>query len=392
MCYHIYGDAMTDFTLLSENQVFGDENLDILKQYGTKCCITDFAILLGGWENGSYYTSDGQRNTCHWWLNSPVTEEEISYVSMDGSKRDGRPSNYRVGTRVAIPYTQISANVLNEVRGMNGILEVEYGEYPQTVVSNELAISLQRAYSDKLINKTGKSYTTIERPFESETVYDEYIYNGKKYIQINGNDVNFGSFLSNDRMVEKGVYWVEVEPIKWMVDEKANIALSKKALVSGLKYNNVKGFLDKHFSKDIIPSALSPKQLESSDYAESTYAEIEQKKAYIKFQEYKRLADSEYDKYEEYTRRARRALNESDDNRRNMMRDDKRYEEYRYLMRKASVEYDEYSSLAKKAYAEYEEYDSLARRAYAKYQEYAILGNMISQDPGDNALAGFKKI
>ena len=36
---------MLDFTFLTEEQCFGDKQLDILKKYGTKCAITDFSIL-----------------------------------------------------------------------------------------------------------------------------------------------------------------------------------------------------------------------------------------------------------------------------------------------------------------------------------------------------------
>ena len=36
---------MLDFRFLTTAQVFG---LDILKKYGSRCTITDFAILLGG--------------------------------------------------------------------------------------------------------------------------------------------------------------------------------------------------------------------------------------------------------------------------------------------------------------------------------------------------------
>ena len=40
---------MLDFRFLTKNEVFGSEQLDILKKYGSKCAITDFAVLLGGY-------------------------------------------------------------------------------------------------------------------------------------------------------------------------------------------------------------------------------------------------------------------------------------------------------------------------------------------------------
>ena len=44
--------------------------------------------------------------------------------------------------------------------------------------------------------------------------------------------------LSDGRTIQDGTpYWVEVEPIKWMIDERTNIALSKKLIFSGVQFN-----------------------------------------------------------------------------------------------------------------------------------------------------------
>ena len=41
ICYDIYGDLyMNNFTFLTDEQIFGNSQLDILKNYGTKCAIT----------------------------------------------------------------------------------------------------------------------------------------------------------------------------------------------------------------------------------------------------------------------------------------------------------------------------------------------------------------
>ena len=61
---------MIDFTFLTEEQIFGIDKLEIFEKYGTKCEITDFAILLGGYENLDYYTSEGiskEYRTGKWW-------------------------------------------------------------------------------------------------------------------------------------------------------------------------------------------------------------------------------------------------------------------------------------------------------------------------------------
>ena len=65
---------MNKLTLLKEEQIFGEDRLDVLKQYGNACAITDFSILLGGFVASSTYTSEGealQNRTGYWWTQTP---------------------------------------------------------------------------------------------------------------------------------------------------------------------------------------------------------------------------------------------------------------------------------------------------------------------------------
>ena len=287
ICYDIYGGYMyneLDFTFLTEEQIFGDDQLGILRNYGTKCAITDFSILLGGYVAIDYYTSEGNsrkdRTGC-WWTKTPYDDNVARVVS----NRGDRSNWFRVyeradGARPALPYSSISSISSNGVIGRNGILEVEYGEYPQTVVSEDFSRILEKAfvnmpYSNNEMKTTGKSYTTdsvrfgdTDTPFRART-HTEYEYNGKKYIRFVGDSNCEGEVLSDGRKIKNGdVCWVEVEPIKWMIDERANIALSKKIIFSGVQFNresnykgdfsttDIKQFMDEYFSKDIIPSMM----------------------------------------------------------------------------------------------------------------------------------------
>ena len=127
-----------DFTLLTEEQIFGYSQIDILEKYGTRCPITDFAILLGGTVSISHYTSEGNlrkdRTGC-WWTKSYDGNHDAHVVYLNGC-RTWNPINERNGgVRPALVYSTIALNDLNKVIEKNGITEVEYGEYPQTVVS-----------------------------------------------------------------------------------------------------------------------------------------------------------------------------------------------------------------------------------------------------------------
>ena len=119
-------------------------------------------------------------------------------------------------------------------------------------------------------------------PFQART-HTEYEYNGKKYIRFIGDSNCSGEVLSDGRTVQSGdVYWIEVEPIIWMIDEIKNIALSKKIIFSGVQFNrernyegyfnktDIKKYMDNYFSKDIIPRNSKQKLIEPYKLDEET--------------------------------------------------------------------------------------------------------------------------
>lgn len=265
---------MSEFTFLTEDQIFGNNQLDIISRYGAKCVITDFSILLGGNALFDYYTSEGNtrkdRITGWWWTKTPdnntarVVFDIVGGYCYNVDKRNG-------GARPAIPYSSIQSISSNGVRGANGIKEVEYGEYPQTIVDENYSRELERAYNNGNLRTTGKNYTTdsvnyqdIRTRFRART-HTEYEYNGSKYIRFVGDSNCDGKVLSDGRTIHSGnTYWVRVEPITWLVDERANIALSKKLIFSGVQFKNrgdydgnfdrtdIKQFMDNYFSKEIV--------------------------------------------------------------------------------------------------------------------------------------------
>ena len=51
---------MNNFTFLTYEQIFERNRLDIIEKYGTRCAITDFSILLGGFVSIYSYTNEGK--------------------------------------------------------------------------------------------------------------------------------------------------------------------------------------------------------------------------------------------------------------------------------------------------------------------------------------------
>ena len=269
---------MNNFTFLTDEQIFGNNQLDIISRYGTKCAITDFSILLGGYVSSDYYTSEGntRKDRTGWWWTKTPYDDDARVVSKDGGRsRWYYVSRCYVASRPALPYSSIQSISSNGVRGANGIKEVEYGEYPQTIVDENYSRELERAYNNGSLRTTGKNYTTdsvryqdTDTSFRART-HTEYEYNGSKYIRFVGDSNCDGEVLSDGRTIQSGnIYWVRVEPITWLVDERANIALSKKLIFSGVQFKNrrdykgdfdrtdIKQFMDNYFSKEIVSDRI----------------------------------------------------------------------------------------------------------------------------------------
>ena len=271
---------MSKFTFLTYEQTLDYEQLDILKKYGTRCAITDFSILLGGDVQVHFNKGKTKKiSTCYWWTKSTADDDD-AVVAIDKVGEDFYINSFErsSGARPTISYSLISNYSTNKKRNKKGILEVEYGEYPQTVVPEVSSKILEKAfanmsYSNTGMKETGKSYTTDsvscqdrDIPFQART-HTEYEYKGRKYIRFVADSNCEGEVLSDGRMIRYGnPYWVRVEPIKWMIDEKEDIAISKKLIFSGVQFNrisnyrvdfnktDIKEFMDKYFSKDIMPS------------------------------------------------------------------------------------------------------------------------------------------
>ena len=294
ICYDIYGDLyMNNFTFLTDEQIFGNNRLDIINRYGTKCAITDFSILLGGYVS-DYHTNEGNTDrdrTGRWWTRTDDGDNDARGVDSAGSGDYDSVRTRGGGARPALPYPSISSIASNEVRGSFGIKEIEYGEYPQTIVDERFSRELEGKYKRGTgIRETGKTYTTDSAKYDDYGMafeprkHEEFEYKGKKYIRIVGDYNGNGEKLSDGRkIVLNEPYWVAVEPIIWLVDEITNIALSKKIIFSGVQFKNrrdyqgdfdrtdIKQFMDDYFSKEIrLTSTMSYSVPESTEEAFKT--------------------------------------------------------------------------------------------------------------------------
>ena len=274
-----------DLTLLSEGQIWGNDKesqLEVIRKYGTKAAITDLCVL-----TGSYLCDDTDYNidedsslkgrTSWFWTRSDDNANDVRAVAEDGNMYD-RYSHIRHGVvrpvlKSSVIFSQISPN---RVRGYNGTEEVEYGEYPQYAADSRMQSILELEYN-RGIKKTGRSYTFDSVKYDDyctgfkPVTYEEYEYQEKKYIRIRANsDFGGNKFkLSNGAFYRDDDYvWVEVSPVKWLIDDRTGILVSKIGLVSGIRFlgrnHNYKGdfsrtemkeYLDRYMTHDLTQTA-----------------------------------------------------------------------------------------------------------------------------------------
>ena len=262
---------MSNFTFLTEEQYFGSDKLDILEKRGTKAAITDFSILLGAYvSDNNHIDNDSslEGRTGYYWTKSDDGDNDARVVDDDGTGHYGPVNKRDGGARPALPFSSISnipTNGESGKRARDGILEVEYGYYPQKAASKDMQERLERAYRSGSISKTRNSYTTDSRKYDAygekflAKQHEEYEYNGKRYVRVEANS-DFGGnrfTLSNGEQYRDGDnVWVEVSPVKWLVDEREKVMLTDKLIFSGVQFNHTRDYHTKDFDKTDIKTFM----------------------------------------------------------------------------------------------------------------------------------------
>lgn len=143
----------------------------------------------------------------------------------------------------------------------DGVIEVEYGYYPQKAVSIDLQLRLESLYKNGALQRDGNYYTTDSRKYDDYNTpflaknHDEYEYNGKRYVRVIANSCYDGrSFqLSNGELYRDGdAVWVEVEPVKWLADERAKMMITEKLVFAGVQFNRTRDYKTQNFGKTDI--------------------------------------------------------------------------------------------------------------------------------------------
>ncbi len=242
-----------EITLLTREQA---ENLDVLKTKGKIAGLTDFYQV----QNGFICCGTGT-----YWTKTPCAKKLVKVYYVDDSDSECWALFLPVhGVRPVISLSKIYENE-EELRKVleSDIDIVEYGEYPQSVVDENLEKKLEELYQKVKLKRTKKSYTSMLN--EEKEKYQEYIYQNNKYIRVKEASMYWEEceFINRRKAIRGKTYWLKVEPIKWLIDKNASIALSKNLLTCmPFSYKNdddyeksdIKVFLEDYFIKEIEPS------------------------------------------------------------------------------------------------------------------------------------------
>ena len=120
---------------------------------------------------------------------------------------------------------------------------------------------LEKAYKADRLLKVGNGPTTDSRKYDEygEEIlpiqHEQYEYEGKRYVRVKANSCyDGGEFtLSNGEKYKDGDnVWVEVQPVKWAIDEEEKIMIADKLIFSGVPFNHTRDYHTKDFDKTDI--------------------------------------------------------------------------------------------------------------------------------------------
>lgn len=236
---------------------------NILKNNSLRMCEpTDFAMIRGILFNEKVVI-DGVEylGITSPWITS-ISNNDESIVGYDdfGRAKDYLLGEANYGIRPCLP--------IDNFYGMpnNGLYELVYGEYPQSIVNSNYGLELEEKYLNGELEKTGKVYEMY--PYDQRNSYEEYVVDGNKFIRCFPKKIT----LLDDELIHMidSPCWVEVEPITWLVDNTTGTVISRDILISGIPYSidndtnydnsEINKYLEKYFLNEIKPSLVNNKK------------------------------------------------------------------------------------------------------------------------------------
>ena len=275
-----------EINLLSIEQIFRDEKY-IFDSYGYDISNTDLSILTGA------YVYFGALARGWYWTQNISGNEKIGCINNKGEMVPTSSFLRRGTIRPVLSSTELLTNgTLKRDTTITGVDIVEFGEYPQYAAPSSMQQILETEFS-KGLKKTGNTYTFDGNKNPDyyykfmPVTYDEYEYGEKKYIRIKAQAYKDCFELSNGiKYLNDNHVWVEVTPVKWLVDNKNGLLISTRGLASGIRYagngapdlkystSEMKEYLDKYMLHDLTQNMVFIKADDMNKERESTNVKV----------------------------------------------------------------------------------------------------------------------
>ena len=278
-----------ELTLLSEEDL---NSIKTLFKYDRVAGITDLGIVTGyDSDENDFNTNEKIKRPCFYYTRTTNSNKgkvlivKYGYIShqLNIDSYDSYDNAIRPIMHIK-DYNTFNYTKNNEIETENGIIEVQYGEYPQYAPEQKIQELLEKEYQSNKLKITGKKYTFNSRinpekdNYEfNPAKYNEYIYHDKKYIRIKTISKNNKIVLSNGEKYKSNEYiWIEVSPVTWLYDEETNTLISKECLLSGIRFNDKEyygefkytemyNYMQRYMSKDIFQTTkVNEETLEES--------------------------------------------------------------------------------------------------------------------------------
>jgi len=222
---------MNRYSLLTNEQVFGEKKIDMITALGAKCAATDYAIMTGCEISDEIHLEEDsslQGRTGRYFLCSPGGYGDVCVVSPEGDRRMAY-ANASGGVRPVLPCDAPEEICERVTKDISGFAIAEHGAFPQYAADRDIARELESECSAGRLRRTGKTF---------HGGHEEYIHKGRKYIRA---DYVSGTprQLSDGRRHKTGdAVWIEVSPVRWLWDERAGLLVSRVILAGGIGFCN----------------------------------------------------------------------------------------------------------------------------------------------------------
>ena len=249
-----------EVTLLTKEEV---DNLDVLMKFGKNMFLTDLALSTGAYSFGDV----GTLGAGIYFTKTPAASHENGVICDDA--KDSFQDEYCYKRDCAIrPILVLPQNIYsyiyqNRYEGYNETYEVEFGEYPQSVVDIDMHEELINARDNGLLKELDYEYT-----FRNNKKYKVYEYQNEKYVYVDCWCWGSITTLSDFSFYDYGdKIWLKVKPVVWLIDEKTQKLISKFGLLAGISFDtsnkkykgdfestSIYQFMNEYMLKDILHS------------------------------------------------------------------------------------------------------------------------------------------